>query len=136
MAQPLSPGALVLGIQALPTPLNLGFLGAPTCTLEINTDVLLPTLTGPRPHPGWPGFTHQRLQLGNQAASMGAVMHAQWVHIEGHAITTTNALRLQVATAPITLPASVVISEVTLGAFPEAGRVSTGMVPVFRLTFR
>lgn len=136
MAQPFSPGALILGIQALPLPLNLGFLGAPACTLEINSDVLLPTVTGPRPHPGWPGFTHQRLQLGNQAASMGAVMHAQWVHLEGPAITTTNALRLQIASTPMTLPAAVVMSDVTIGAFPEVGKVSPGMVPVFRLTLQ
>lgn len=136
MAQPFSPGALILGIQALPTPLNLGFLGAPTCTLEINTDLLLPTLTGARPYPLWPAFTHQQLQLGNQAASMGAVMYAQWVHVEGAALTTTNALRMQVAAAPITLAASTILSAVTLGSYPELGRAQTGVAPVFRLSLR
>ena len=36
----------------------------------------------------------------------------------------------------MTLPAAVVMSDITLSAFPEVGKVSPGMVPVFRLSLR
>lgn len=135
MAQPHAPAALMLGAAALPVPINLGFLGAPNCSLSITPDVFVPIAVGPRPRPQWPGFAHAELHLVNASNYLGAAFCAQWYALEGAGFVTTNGLRLQISGESITQNTAMVTSPPATTSFSPTGSVAVGVVPVMELRY-
>jgi hypothetical protein len=125
----------MLGVNALP-PISLAAFGAPGCYLHMDPVILLPVMVpsavGARTIAGANVF----LDMPSETAALGAVFHVQWLNIEGLSrLSTSNGLRIELATAPAWLDAGVVTSTSTpSGALPETGVVELWRMPVLRLT--
>lgn len=128
---------LLLGATALPSPINLAFLGAPTCTLDIAPDVSVPSTVRTRFGMRSFGGADVALRLPLDANALGAVLYAQWAMLGIRGLSTTNAVRLQLASAPATVDAAVITSaRTTTGAFPASGDLRIGALPVLQISFR
>lgn len=131
-----SVGIALLGASQLPSPLPLGFLGAPTCTLDIVPILNLGTSYGPPASQGY-GIAGFELQLPASPSLAGGVLFAQWAAFPAaqnpQSLSTTNALELRVATLLPPPSRSVTVRTGPLAAsasVPMAGRVLPHMAPV------
>jgi hypothetical protein len=133
-----SVGVLLLGATRLPAPLPLGFLGAPSCTLDIAPMVALGTDYSALPHQGY-GTATLGLQLPGTREVAGALLVAQWAAFPAAqnpaSLSTTNAVELGIAASPLPPRSVMVRTGPADGAspLPAYGRVLPHLAPVFCL---
>lgn len=121
-----------LGLAAtdLPNPIDLGFVGAPGCVLNILPVLMIPSMAQPG-LAGRPGVARVELPLPADSGFVGASLFAQWTFWNG-VLTTSNALGLQLSGTPVTFDGATVEAGGTT-SFPTAGRVEVGAIPVLQL---
>lgn len=135
LAPPNSLAVLVLGASPV-GPIDLAFLGAPGCTLDVSPDMAVGTTASPAIVSGRPGAAHLVLPLPHETHLAGATFHAQWLLVDGSQLTTTNALDLTVAAVSPALGASIVAAASATSSLPAAGQVDASIVPVLQLDYR
>lgn len=68
---------------------------------------------------------------------LGATLYAQWAILAGAALTTTNALQLQLAATASSLDGSVAVSKPGGGAtLPTTGAVNVAKMPVVQFDYQ
>jgi hypothetical protein len=132
-----SPAVMLLSLNILPAPVDLAPFGAPGCVLWVLPDVLMMGVARMRAGPLRPGAANMTLELPTSGAVLGACLHTQWVNFEGARMTTTNAIKAQIASQPASLGAAMVrAAAVGSDPLPEVGEVEPGRMPVVRFTLR
>jgi hypothetical protein len=136
LGPPNSPAVFLVGFTPLPWPLDLAFLGAPGCYAHVMPDVMLPGSVGQGLGGGRPGGFEIDIPFAADPPMLGACFYTQVVNFEAARLTTTNGLKLELAGVPPGFQAATVTSGNAAGrAFPAAGDVEVGRLPVMRLAF-
>ncbi|MBI5850182.1 MAG: hypothetical protein HZB39_03970 [Planctomycetes bacterium] len=129
-----APGALALmfvGLAPLPAPMDLTFLGAPTCTLDVAPIGSLATGVSP----AWTtdldvgGMAQLPITLPTDLSFLGGELWTQWLDSDGPTFTTSNALRCRIAAA---MPSLGLATIEQLGNGPIYVQPGAGPVLAFR----
>ncbi|MEZ5965842.1 MAG: hypothetical protein R3F56_18550 [Planctomycetota bacterium] len=131
---PASAAVMFLGAERV-GPIDLGFLGAPGCDLEIAPAVWLGAAMQARV-PLRPAAANVVLQLPGDSWLTGGAFYVQWANWEGRTLTTSNALHCQLATNMSDLDAAVVTGMGVGIVLPVSGRVDVGIMPVVQFDCR
>ncbi len=129
-----APGALALmfvGLAPLPSPMNLAFLDAPTCTLDVAPIGSFATGISPAwtTDPGVGGMAQLPITLPTDTNFLGGELWTQWLDSDGVTFTTSNALRCRIAAATPSLGLTTIDQ---LGSGPIYVQPGTGPVLGFR----
>lgn len=120
----------LFGVGLLPSPIDLGFAGAPGCTLQVDSfAALAATFSTSEWGAPFGGIAFGLVPVPNQAALLGGRLAVQWVSLAP--LTTSNAMLCTIAPA---IP-SVGVATVE-GAGSTATVVDTTSAPVLRLQHR
>ncbi len=128
-------GMLMLGAQPISPGLDLGFLGAPGCTLHLVPMLSIAAAVTVRPGRSarHPGIGSVDLQIPNESNFVGAQFYAQWANVKDLRLTTSDAALVQLANAMPPLDAATVTSSRADGLpMPTTGMVMPGHMPVLR----
>jgi hypothetical protein len=128
-SEPASASILFVGLQPLGQAVNLGFLGAPSCWFYVSPLLGLPAGASASAPPR----VDAAIPFPSDAAFANVQFYVQWTHV-GTRLTTSEALRVTLATVAPDLDAAVVTSRRVDGLpLPAAGFVHSAKMPVLRL---
>lgn len=130
-AEPASASAVAIAPLLLTQPVNLDFLGAPSCWAYVNPVVTLPSGLAA----GAPARVQTTLPFPGDAIFAGMQLYLQWVHVAAGSLSTSEALGVTLAASLPGLDAAVVTSARAdgLAAMPSSGYVSASKMPVLQL---
>jgi hypothetical protein len=127
---------LLIAAQRLPAALSLAMIGSPTCELWVLPDVMLWTAARPNT-PSFPATANAYLHTPPDSALLNAVLHTQWLVVQGAALRTSEAAALQFASLAAPIDGAIVVSTPYQGSSPPAvGEVATSAVPVLQIHYQ
>ena len=135
-ADPGDAAALLLAAQRFTAPMDLGFVGRPDCELWLQPDVTM-FASARRSGRGPLAAMNVAFVLPYDAAFVGAVLHAQWLAIQGATFATSQALTVTLAQGLDPSFSAIVLSSPGQGAaLPAVGEVEVGALPVMQIDAR
>ncbi len=106
--EPGSFAVMLLGLPPTGTPLDLGFAGAPGCSLAVSPMIEVPAVVpAQESFPGFGGVAYVVVDLPAQPGLLGAAFGVQWAGV-GSQLVTSNALDCQLAPSVPTIGVAIV----------------------------